>query len=115
MHKRKQQRLSRAKRTRMRIRKQNIERLTVNVTNKHIYASVISADGSKVLATGSTLNKEFCGSKVSVEAASKVGELVAKNAIKAGIEKVAFDRSGFKYHGRVKALADSARVSGLSF
>jgi large subunit ribosomal protein L18 len=91
-------------------------RLTVNRTPRHIYAQVISADGSTVLATASTVEKDMrAGSTGNVDAAQKVGSLIAERAKEAGVTKVAFDRSGFKFHGRVKALADAAREGGLEF
>ena len=85
-------------------------------SSQHIYAQVISADGAKVLASASTLDKELRdGATGNIDAATKVGKLVAERAKAAGVSKVAFDRSGFKYHGRVKALADAAREGGLEF
>ena len=93
-------------------------RLCVFRTNSHIYAQVISAEGDKVLASASTLEAEVRASLKSggnVEAAAVVGKRIAEKAKAAGIEKVAFDRSGFQYHGRVKALAEAARENGLSF
>ena len=91
-------------------------RLSVFRSSKHIYAQVISADGSKVLASASTLDKELRdGATGNIDAATKVGKLVAERAKAAGVSQVAFDRSGFKYHGRVKALADAAREGGLEF
>jgi large subunit ribosomal protein L18 len=119
------QRLRRSKQTRTRIAIQRVARLTVHRSNLHIYAAVISDDGARVLATASTvetdLRKELAGdSKVagkgaSVSAAAAVGKRIAEKAKAAGVEKVAFDRSGFRYHGRVKALADAAREAGLQF
>ena len=108
----------RAKRTRMKIRELEATRLTVNKTPRHMYAQVTTADGSKTLACASTLDKELRETlKVTgnVDAAKAVGQLVAKRAMKAGIKAVAFDRSGFAYHGRIKALADAAREVGLEF
>jgi large subunit ribosomal protein L18 len=91
-------------------------RLTVNRTPRHIYAQIISADGSTVLATASTVEKDMrAESTGNVDAAQKVGSLIAERAKEAGVTKVAFDRSGFKFHGRVKALADAAREGGLEF
>ena len=87
-------------------------------TPRHIYAQVISADGAKVIACASTLDKELnkkLKSTGNAEAAKQVGQLVAKRALESGVQHVAFDRSGFKYHGRVKALADAAREGGLEF
>ncbi|MBU6952902.1 MULTISPECIES: 50S ribosomal protein L18 [unclassified Hahella] len=109
-------RLRRAKKTRYKIRELGVDRLSINRTPRHIYAQIISADGSKVLATASTLDKDLrAGTTGNVEAAGKVGAMIAERAKAAGITKVAFDRSGFKYHGRVKALADAARENGLEF
>ena len=100
----------------MRIREQGVTRLSVNRTPRHIYAQVIAAEGDKVIATASTLEKDLRGGDTgNIEAASAVGKLVAERAVAAGISSVAFDRSGFKYHGRVKALADAAREAGLEF
>ncbi len=111
-------RLKRALKQRCKIKKTGIDRLSVHRTTHHIYAQVISGDGSKTLVSASTVQAEI---KTSVkntgnsDAAKAVGKLVAERAIAAGVEKVAFDRSGFKYHGRVKALADAAREAGLKF
>ncbi|MEJ2094250.1 MAG: 50S ribosomal protein L18 [Gammaproteobacteria bacterium] len=109
-------RIRRAQRTRARIRQNGDNRLCVHKTPHHMYAQIIAPDGSQVVASASTLDKEIRG-KVkytgNVEAASVVGKLIAKRAKKAGVTKVAFDRSGFKYHGRVKALADAAREQGM--
>jgi len=112
----KQSRLRRALRSRMKIRELGSVRLTVHRTPRHIYAQVIAPEGNKVLASASTLDEGLrSGATGNVEAAKAVGELVAKRAKEAGVEKVSFDRSGFKYHGRVKALADAAREAGLEF
>ncbi|TFZ06923.1 50S ribosomal protein L18 [Ramlibacter henchirensis] len=117
----KEQRLRRSRQTRIRIATQGVARLTINRTNLHIYAQVISDDGSKVLAAASTaqadLRKELGGSGKggNTAAAQRVGKLIAERAKAAGVEQVAFDRSGFAYHGRVKALADAAREAGLQF
>ena len=121
----KDQRVRRSRQTRARIAVQRVARLTVNRTNLHIYASVISEDGEKVLASASTaeaeVRKELAGdSKLAgkggnVSAASIIGKRIAEKARAAGIEKVAFDRAGFAYHGRVKALAEAAREAGLQF
>jgi large subunit ribosomal protein L18 len=106
----------RAKRARMKIREQGVTRLCVNRTPRHIYAQIIAAEGDKVLATASTLETDLRGGPTgNVEAASAVGKLVAERAVAVGVSSVAFDRSGFKYHGRVKALADAAREAGLEF
>jgi large subunit ribosomal protein L18 len=119
------QRLRRSKQTRTRIALQRVARLTVHRTNLHIYAAVISDDGARILASASTaeadVRKDLAGdSKVSgkggnVAAAAIVGKRIAEKAKAAGVEKVAFDRGGFRYHGRVKALADAAREAGLQF
>jgi large subunit ribosomal protein L18 len=109
-------RARRAKRTRAKISELGAHRLTVHRTPRHIYAQVLSADGSTVLAQASTLDKDLReGSTGNVDAAAKVGSLVAERAKQAGVSSVAFDRSGYKYHGRVKALADAAREGGLEF
>ena len=111
-------RLRRARKTRARIADLKVVRLCVFRTNSHIYAQVISAEGDKVLASASTLEAEVRNSLKTgsnVEAAIVVGKRIAETAKAAGIEKVAFDRSGFQYHGRVKALAEAARENGLSF
>ncbi len=109
-------RLRRARRSRARIRKLGVNRLSVHRTPRHIYAQVIAPEGNRVLASASTLDSELRGSATgNVSAAAEVGKLVAKRAKDAGIDKVAFDRGGYKYHGRVKALADAARESGLEF
>jgi large subunit ribosomal protein L18 len=93
-----------------------VNRLSVHRTPRHIYAQVIAPAGDKVLASASTLDSELRGGKTgNIEAAAAVGKLVAERAKAAGIEAVAFDRGGYKYHGRVKALADAARESGLNF
>jgi|TARA_B110000503_G_C7081123_1_gene385197 large subunit ribosomal protein L18 len=117
----KQQRLRRARQTRIRIATQGTARLTVNRTNLHIYASVISGDGAKVIATASTAEAEVrktlggLAKGGNVAAAQVIGKRVAEKARAAGVEKVAFDRAGFAYHGRVKALAEAAREAGLQF
>lgn len=117
----KEQRLRRARQTRIRIATQGVARLTVNRTNLHIYASVISGDGVKVLASASTLEADVrkelgsSGKGGNASAATLIGKRIAEKAKAAGVEKVAFDRSGFAYHGRVKALADAAREAGLQF
>jgi large subunit ribosomal protein L18 len=109
-------RLRRARKARLRMRELETVRLCVYRSSQHIYAQVIAADGSKVLASASTLDKELReGGTSNIEAAQKVGKLVAERAKAAGVTQVAFDRSGFKYHGRVKALADAAREGGLEF
>ncbi len=116
MNAKKQARIRRARRSRLKMRELGTVRLCVNRTPRHIYAQVISADGGKVLASASTVEKDLReGATGNVDAAQKVGNLIAERAKEAGITKVAFDRSGFKYHGRVKALADAARENGLEF
>lgn len=112
----KETRLRRARKARLRMRELETVRLCVYRSSQHIYAQVIAADGSKVLASASTLDKDLREDATSnIEAAQKVGKLVAERAKAAGVTQVAFDRSGFKYHGRVKALADAAREGGLEF
>jgi large subunit ribosomal protein L18 len=121
----KDQRVRRSKQTRTRIALQRVARLTVHRTNLHIYASVISDDGTKVLATASTAEAEVrkslagdvktAGRGGNVAAAAIIGKRIAEKAKAAGIDKVAFDRAGFAYHGRVKALAEAAREAGLQF
>ena len=117
----KDQRVRRSKQTRARIARQRVARLSVFRTNSHIYASVVSDDGARVLVSASTLEseirKELGGSSSggNVVAAAIVGKRIAEKARAAGIEKVAFDRAGFAYHGRVKALAEAAREAGLQF
>jgi len=111
-------RLRRAKRVRARINEVGSYRLSVHRTPKHIYAQVISPDGSKVVAAASTLEKDIATDikyTGNVEAATLVGKAIAEKSKTAGITSVAFDRSGFRYHGRVKALAESARENGLEF
>lgn len=111
-------RLRRAKATRMHIRKLEVPRLTVHRSDQHLYAQVISADGGKVLAAASTVQKDLAkdlkGTK-NKAAAAAVGKAIAEKAKAAGVETVAFDRSGFRYHGRIAALADAAREAGLKF
>lgn len=116
MSEKKLSRLRRARRARAKIRELGTNRLTIHRTPRHIYAQVIADDGSKVLASASTLDKDLRSGKTgNADAAKAVGLLVAERAKAAGITQVAFDRSGFKYHGRVKALADAAREGGLEF
>ncbi len=120
----KDQRIRRSRQTRVRIATQRVARLTVFRSNLHIYAKVISDDGSQVLASASTAEKDVrselgangkSGKGGNVSAAAIVGKRIAEKAKAAGIDKVAFDRSGFAYHGRVKALAEAAREAGLQF
>jgi large subunit ribosomal protein L18 len=109
----------RARRTRMKIRELGVHRLTVHRTPRHIYAQVIAPNGSDVVVAASTLDKGVAeaieGYTGNAAAAAAVGRMIAERAKAAGVEQVAFDRSGFKYHGRVKALADAAREHGLQF
>lgn len=111
-------RLRRARKTRAKIAEQKVTRLSVHRTNTHIYAQIIAETGDKILASASTVEAEV-RKKVknggNVEAAALIGKRIAEKAKKAGVTKVAFDRSGYKYHGRIKALADAARENGLSF
>ena len=112
----KQSRLRRARRTRAKISELAVPRLSVHRTPRHIYAQVIAPNGSDVVASASTLQADIKGSVKStgnIDAAAAVGKAIAEKAKAAGITAVAFDRSGFKYHGRVKALADAAREAGL--
>ena len=121
----KDQRVRRSRQTRARIAVQRVARLSVYRTNLHIYASVISDDGATVLASASTAEKEvrkelagdskIAGKGGNVSAAAIIGKRIAEKAKAAGIDKVAFDRAGFAYHGRIKALAEAAREAGLQF
>lgn len=117
----KDRRIRRSRQARVRIATQRAVRLTVHRTNLHIYASVISDDGQRVLASASTVEREVreqlgaSGKGGNAAAAAVVGRRIAEKARAAGIERVAFDRAGFQYHGRVKALADAAREAGLQF
>jgi len=113
----KQERARRGKKTRQLIRQLGAERLSVHRTPRHIYAQVYSSDGSRVLAAASTTEKQFRQSADgtgNVAAATLIGKAIAERALAAGVTKVAFDRSGFKYHGRVRALAEAAREAGLT-
>jgi large subunit ribosomal protein L18 len=111
-------RLRRARKTRAKIAELKVTRLSVHRTNTHIYAQIIAETGDKVIASASTVEADV-RKKVknggNVEAAAVIGKLIAEKAKKAGVTTVAFDRSGYKYHGRIKALADAARENGLSF
>lgn len=114
----KAERMRRARKTRARIRQVGDFRLCVYRTPRHIYAQVIAPNGGEVVAAASTVEKELRGSLAytgNASAAVAVGKMIAEKAKAAGVTKVAFDRSGFKYHGRVKALADAAREAGLQF
>ncbi len=114
----KQNRIRRARKARAKIRQLGANRLSVHRTPRHIYAQIIAPDGASVIATASTLEAEVrkgVKSGGNVEAAAIVGARIAEKAKSAGVDTVAFDRSGFRYHGRVKALADAAREAGLKF
>lgn len=114
----KEARLRRSRKTRAKIAAVKSVRLAVNRTNSHIYAQIISADGGRVLTSASSKDKDLRAQLAKgsdVAAAAVVGKHIAEKARGLGIEKVAFDRSGFRYHGRVKALADAARENGLVF
>jgi large subunit ribosomal protein L18 len=111
-------RLKRALKLRCKIRQLGANRLTIHRSSQHIYAQVLSKDGSTTLASASTTQadiKAVVKSTSNTEAAIAVGKMIAERAVAAGVTEVAFDRSGFKYHGRVKALADAAREAGLKF
>ncbi len=114
----KESRVRRARKTRLKIREQEAVRLCVHRTPQHIYAQIISSDGTGVITSASSLDKKVKGTLKStgnIEAAKAVGMLVAQRALEAGVAHVAFDRSGFNYHGRIKALAEAAREAGLQF
>lgn len=116
MNEKKVARLRRARRGRAKISELKANRLCVFRTPRHIYAQIIAPNGKEVLATASTLDKDVRGGKTgNKDAASKIGTLIAERAKAAGISKVAFDRGGYAYHGRIKALADAAREGGLEF
>ncbi len=111
-------RLRRAKLTRAHIRELGVPRLSVLRTGQHIYAQLFTADGAKVIASANTLQadvKDGLKNGKNSDAAARVGQVIAERAKAAGIEKIAFDRSGYRYHGRIKALADAAREGGLQF
>ena len=111
-------RLRRAKSTRAHIRVLGVPRLSVLRTGQHVYAQLFSADGSKVIAAANTLQadvREGLKNGKNSDAAARVGKVIAERAVAAGIAKIAFDRSGYRYHGRIKALADAAREGGLQF
>ncbi|MDH3208865.1 MAG: 50S ribosomal protein L18 [Burkholderiaceae bacterium] len=117
----KERRIRRSRSTRGRIAGQRVARLTVFRSNLHIYASIISSDGNRVLASASTVEAEVrkeigaVGRGANVGAAELIGKRIAQRATAAGVEKVAFDRAGYAYHGRVKAVAEAARAAGLQF
>jgi large subunit ribosomal protein L18 len=118
MNVKKTNRMRRARRTRMKIRELGVQRLCVHRTPRHIYAQIIDATGAKVLVSASTLDRDVRADLKNggnVSAAQVVGKRLAERAIAAGIKQVAFDRSGYRYHGRVRALADAAREGGLQF
>lgn len=116
MSEKKEARLRRARRARAKIRELGVTRLAIHRTPRHIYAQLISGDGGNVIASASTLDKDLRAGKTgNADAAKAVGALIAERGKAAGVTQVAFDRSGFKYHGRVKALADAAREGGLEF
>jgi large subunit ribosomal protein L18 len=118
MNAKKTTRLRRASRTRHKLRELGMSRLCVFRTPRHIYAQVIDSSGDRVVTSASTVEAQVrrdLRSGGNVEAAKAVGKLVAERAKAAGVTRVAFDRSGFKYHGRIKALADAARENGLEF
>ena len=118
MVKKNQARLRRARQTRLKIAELRMLRLSVHRTNLHIYAQIFSSCGSKVLASASTLDSEVrknIANGGNAKAAAVVGKLIAERAKKIGVEHVAFDRGGFQYHGRIKALAEAAREAGLKF
>jgi large subunit ribosomal protein L18 len=116
MSDKKTSRLRRARRARAKMRELGANRLSVHRTSQHIYAQIIGPEGDKVLASASTLEYDLrSGSTGNADAAARVGKLIAERGQAAGITEVAFDRSGFKYHGRIKALADAAREGGLQF
>ncbi|MEQ1637139.1 MAG: 50S ribosomal protein L18 [Methylococcales bacterium] len=111
-------RMKRALKLRSKIKSSGINRLSIHKTSQHIYAQVLSKDGKTTLASASTVNAELKANlknTSNISAAIEVGKYIAQKAIAAGVSEVAFDRSGFKYHGRVKALADAAREAGLKF
>jgi large subunit ribosomal protein L18 len=111
-------RLRRARKTRAKIAELKVTRLSVHRTNTHIYAQIIAESGDKVIVSASTVEADVrknVKNGGNVEAAAAIGKLIAEKAKKAGVTTVAFDRSGYKYHGRIKALADAARENGLSF
>ncbi|MDA1372501.1 MAG: 50S ribosomal protein L18 [Proteobacteria bacterium] len=116
MNVKKAARLRRAKRARAKISELRMNRLCVYRSPRHIYAQIISPAGNEVIVSASTVEKKSKpGASGNIDAAGKVGKMIAERAKKAGIEKVAFDRSGYAYHGRVKALAEAAREGGLEF
>jgi len=118
MNSKKSSRIRRARRTRMKIRELGAQRLCVHRTPRHIYAQIIDETGARVLVSASTLDREVRADLKNggnIAAAQAVGKRLAERALAAGIQQVAFDRSGYRYHGRVRALADAAREGGLQF
>ena len=116
MKSKKESRLRRARRSRAKISELGAHRLSVHRTPRHIYAQVIEPSGGRVVASASTLEKtvrDGLKSTGNAEAAAAVGKVIAEKSLSAGVDQVAFDRSGFKYHGRVRALAEAARENGL--
>ena len=111
-------RMRRARKSRSKIARLGADRLSIHRTPRHIYAQVLQAETGKVLASASTVETDLrkeVGSGGNIAAASAVGKRIAEKAVEAGVKTVAFDRSGYRYHGRVKALADAARENGLEF
>ena len=111
-------RLKRAKRSRVKMAELNVTRLTIYRSNSNIYAQIIDGENNNVIATASTTEvavKKSLKNTSNKEAAIAIGKRIAEKAVKAGVKKIAFDRSGYKYHGRIKALAESARENGLTF
>ncbi|MCG8671288.1 MAG: 50S ribosomal protein L18 [Pseudomonadales bacterium] len=115
MSDKKTSRLRRAKRSRMKMRELGMDRLVINRSSQHVYAQLVSADNGNIVVSASTVEKDYSGPTGNKEAAATIGKLIAERAKDKGISKVAFDRSGHKYHGRVKALAEAARENGLEF
>jgi large subunit ribosomal protein L18 len=117
-----QSRLRRSRQTRLKIRELRVNRLTVHRSNQHIYASIVAPSGDQILVSASTVEADLrtqvagqTGKGGNVSAAALVGKRIAEKALQAGIDSVAFDRSGYRFHGRVKALAEAAREAGLKF
>lgn len=118
MHKKNKLRIKRATKTRTKLRALDMPALSVHKTGKHLYAQIFSGDGTTTLVSASTLDKELRskdGSNCNIEAAKALGSAIAQKAKQAGIESVGFDRSGYIYHGKIKALAEAAREAGLKF
>lgn len=118
MHKKNKLRIKRATKTRVKLKQLGVPALSVHKTGKHLYAQIFSGDGKTTLVAASTLDKELRsqgGSSCNIEAAKALGSAIAEKAKQAGIESVGFDRSGYIYHGKVKALAEAAREAGLKF